>query len=142
MQQSVIECDPPTSAPVEEDAGPRPDCVVAESGSDPGGELPGGGTTGCGPDDFLLGTPVAGCAVTGGLVVGVAAAVGIVMVSVVAMLITALVGTLIAYVVAHDDEWVRALRRRRARRQQVLVAPGWTRHTWGAGHGVSRHAAT
>lgn len=142
VQQSVIECDPPTSAPVEEMPISRTEPVVAESSSAPGGENPGRGVTGGGPDDYLLGTPAAGCAITGGLVVGVAAAVGIVMVSVVAMLITALVGTLIAYVVAHDDEWMRSIRRRRARRQQVLVAPRWTRHSWSAGHSVGRHAAT
>lgn len=147
VQQSVIECDPPTSAPVEEKPISWPESVVAESSSGSGGEIPGGrkpddGGAGRGADDYLLGTPAAGCVVTGGLVVGVAAAVGIVMVSVVAMLITALVGTLIAYVVAHDDQWVRSMRRRRARRRQVLVAPRWTRHSWESGHGVGRHAAT
>ncbi len=74
--------------------------------------------------------------------VGVAAAVGLVMVSVVAMVITAAVGALIAYVVAHDDEWLRSMRRRRARRHQVLVAPRWTRHSWDARHGVGHRATT
>ncbi|MFM1721783.1 hypothetical protein ABEU20_000311 [Rhodococcus sp. PAM 2766] len=142
----TIEADPPASD-LREDSIPTPDSVVAESCSDPRGEdldtadtAAAAGTAG--PDDYLLGTPAAGRVVTGGLVVGIAAAVGIVMVSVVAMLVTALVGTLIAYVVAHDDQWVRSMRRRRARRRQVLVAPRWTRHSWEAGHGVGRHAAT
>lgn len=145
----TIEADPPAPGS-REDSIPAPDPVVAESSSDPGGRDLGTADTAdtaaaaptAGPDDYLLGTPAAGRVVTGGLVVGIAAAVGIVMVSVVAMLVTALVGTLIAYVVAHDDQWVRSMRRRRARRRQVLVAPRWTRHSWEAGHGVGRHAAT
>lgn len=137
----TIEADPPTPDP-REDSIPLPDSVGAEGSSERAGEDVDTAATAAGPDDYLLGTPAAGRVVTGGLVVGIAAAVGIVMVSVVAMLITALVGTLIAYVVAHDDEWVRSMRRRRARRRQVLVAPRWTRHSWESGRGVGRHAAT
>lgn len=142
VRQSVtIEADAPTSDP-RESTSPPPESVVAESRSEVDPDASADSLAGSGPDDFLLGTPAAGRAVTGGLVVGVAAAVGLVMVSVVAMVITAAVGALIAYVVAHDDEWLRSMRRRRARRHQVLVAPRWTRHSWDARHGVGRRAAT
>lgn len=123
----------PTSDPAPGESSTQPDPVVSPQKS---------GTAAGTHDDFLLGTPAAGRVVTGALVAGVAAAVGIVLVSVVAMLVTAVVGALVAYVVAHDDEWLRAVRRRRVRRRPILVAPRWTRHSWGGGHGVGRHAAT
>ncbi|PTR31803.1 hypothetical protein C8K36_101839 [Rhodococcus sp. OK519] len=119
-----------------------PDPCPEESSPIPDPVAPPRNSVAPGADDFILGTPAAGRAITGALVAGIAATVGIVMVSVVAMLITALAGTLIAYAVAHDDEWVRAFRRRRARRRHVLVVPGYTRHLWAGHHGVGRHAAT
>ncbi|QKT14229.1 hypothetical protein HUN07_18380 [Rhodococcus sp. W8901] len=91
-------------------------------------------------DNHLLGSPSAGRVVTSMLVAGIAGAIGLVMASVVAMLVTALGGALVAYAVAHDDDWVRASRRRRTRRRQVWVKPRWSGHSWG-GHSVSRHAA-
>ncbi|WP_254698986.1 hypothetical protein [Rhodococcus sp. SGAir0479] len=98
-----------------------------------------------GEDDHLLGSPRAGMVVTTLLVVGVAGAVGVVMLSVIAMVVTAVVGALTAYVVAHDDDWARRARRRRARHRQIAVEPGWAGRSWGthgwSEHGVGRHAA-
>ncbi|GAB2629260.1 hypothetical protein GCM10027068_04720 [Prescottella soli] len=96
-------------------------------------------------NDYLLGSPSAGRVVAILLVAGIAGAMGIVMTSVVAMLVTAAVGAVTAYVVAHDDEWVMRGRRRRARRRHVTVAPSWaggswTGQAWGD-QGVGRHAA-
>ncbi|CAM3116691.1 hypothetical protein RHDE110596_17615 [Prescottella defluvii] len=91
-------------------------------------------------DNYLLGSPSAGRVVTSMLVLGIAGAVGLVMASVVATVVTAVVGALVAYAVAHDDDWVRAARRRRSRRRRVWVEPGWTGNSWG-GHSVSRRAA-
>lgn len=95
--------------------------------------------------DYLLGSPAAGRVITAALVVGIAAAVGIAMVSVVAMVVTGVAGAVTAYLVAHDDDWVRRARHRRARRRHVTVAPGWAGRAWSGQswgeHGIGRHAA-
>lgn len=91
-------------------------------------------------DDYLLGSPSAGRVVAVLLVAGIAGAVGLVMASVVAMLVTAVVGAATAYLVAHDD-WVPRGRRQR----HVTVNPSWASRSWSGqgwgGHGVGRRAA-
>lgn len=96
-------------------------------------------------DDYLLGSPSAGRVVAVLLVAGIAGAVGLVMASVVAMLVTALVGAATAYLVAHDDDWLARRRRQRSRRRHVTVIPSWASRSWSGEawgeHGIGRRAA-
>ncbi|RVW11252.1 hypothetical protein EGT67_02075 [Prescottella agglutinans] len=94
-------------------------------------------------DDYLLGSPSAGRVVAILLVAGIAGAVGLVMASVVAMLVTAAVGAVTAWLVAHD--WVPRGGRQRAGKRHVTVSPGWASRSWSGQawgeRGVGRRAA-
>ncbi len=96
-------------------------------------------------DDYLLGSPSAGRVVAALLVAGIAGAVGLFMASIVAMLVTAVVGAATAFLVAHDDDWLVRRRRQRARRRHVTVIPSWASRSWSGeawgDHGVGRRAA-
>ncbi|QBJ95190.1 hypothetical protein ERC79_03870 [Rhodococcus sp. ABRD24] len=108
-------------------------------------------------DNHLLGTRFAGHVVTTMLVAGIAGAVGIVLASVVALLVTAVGGAVTACLVAYDDELVRRRRRRIRERTVARERVRAQHHTRGgpresgrggigvrnvwSGHSVGRHAA-